>query len=77
VERLVRGSSQGAGVYGDLGPQGSVQTVELGLLGLRAQTAGQLVLQCQPAQVVSWPVQAEGWSPSRGPRGLRMFRYGG
>ena len=45
VEWLVRGSSQGAGVGGDLGPQGLVQPKELGSLGLPAQTGGQLILE--------------------------------
>ena len=45
VEGLVRGSSQRAGVDGDLGPQGRIQLGELGSLGLPAQTGGQLILQ--------------------------------
>ena len=45
MEWLVRGSSQRAGVGGDLGPQGLVQTEELGSLGLPAQTGGQLILK--------------------------------
>ena len=45
VKGLVRGSSQRAGVDGDLGPQGRVHLCELGSLGLPAQTGGQLILQ--------------------------------
>jgi len=45
VEGLVRGSSQRAGVGGDLGPQGLIQPKELGSLGLPAQTGGQLILE--------------------------------
>jgi len=45
VEGLVRGSSQRAGVGGDLSPQGLVQLKELGSLGLPAQTGGQLILE--------------------------------
>jgi len=45
MEGLVRGSSQRAGVDGDLGPQGRIQLKELGPLGLPAQTGGQLILE--------------------------------
>jgi len=35
----------GAGVGGDLGPQGLVKPKEQGSLGLTAQTGGQLILE--------------------------------